>query len=368
MRYDVAVIGLGAMGSATAFRLARRSAGVIGLDSFARAHSLGSSGGKTRIIRTAYFEHPDYVPLLRSAWERWGEVEAESGERLVTRTGGLYAGRSDGELVSGARRSAEEHGLAHELLSASELRERYPVFKVDDDWIALFEEQAGFIVPEKANATHLSLAERHGADLRFDTPVRAWSETSDGFVLETDGESISAARVVVTAGAWLPKLLPDLAPLLAVERMPIFWFEPTAERERFAKLPVFIIDEHFYGFPYLEGQGLKVARHHSGVLCDPDRLDRVADEKDEQVVREFMRVRMPLADGPRRDALVCMYTNTPDRHFLIDQRGPRLTYASACSGHGFKFASVVGEILADLALDGRTAHPIGFLSAARFAR
>ena len=367
---DVIVAGLGAHGSSAAYHLASRGASVLGFDRFARGHTLGSSGGLSRIIRLSYYEHPDYVPLLRRAWTLWRELERASGETLLTETGGLYAGDPEGELVRGALESARRHQLEHEILGATALRERYPLFEWPDGWQGVFERQAGWLAPERSIETHLGLAERSGATLRFEEPIERWTSTRDGVRVTTASGTFDAKHLVIAAGAWMSQLAPSLAPELSVERSVLFWFEPTAEREAFTRLPIYIVedtDRIFYGFPYLEGQGVKVAGLHFGDRADPDTVDRTASARDEERVRSWLRRRMPLANGARRDAKVCMYTNTPDANFIVDRlaEDPNVVVASACSGHGFKFSSVIGEILADLVLTGETRHPIGFLSANR---
>jgi sarcosine oxidase len=369
---DVIVAGLGAHGSSAAYHLASRGASVLGFDRFARGHTLGSSGGLSRIIRLSYYEHSDYVPLLRSAWTLWRELERASGDTLLTQTGGLYAGAPDGELVAGALESARRHGLEHEVLDASALRARYPLFDWPDGWQGVFEQQAGWLAPERSIEAHLRLAEQVGATLRFEEPVERWESTPDGVRVTTATGTFEARQLVIAAGAWMSQLAPELAPELSVERSVLFWFEPTAERDAFARLPVYIVqdtDRIFYGFPYVEGQGVKVAGLHFGDRADPDTLDRSVSAGDEERVRAWLRRRMPLANGARRQAKVCMYTNTRDANFVIDRLAdhPNVVVASACSGHGFKFSSVIGEILADLVLDGHTRHPIGFLSAKRLA-
>ena len=367
---DVIIAGLGAHGSSAAYALASRGAAVLGFDRFARGHTLGSSSGLSRIIRLSYYEHPDYVPLLRRAWELWRELERASGEHLLTETGGLYAGPPDGQLVSGALNSARSHRLDHEVLDTRTLRERYPLFAWLEGWTGVFERQAGWLAPERCIETHLRLAERAGATFRFEEPIERWGSTFDGIRVTTRSGSYEAKQLVITAGAWTAKLVPSLASQLSVERSVLFWFEPRAERDAFARLPVYIVedtDRIFYGFPYIEGQGVKVAGLHFGDPADPDTLDRTPSADDEERVRGWLRRRVPLANGERRDAKVCMYTNTVDSHFVIDNllEDSNVVVASACSGHGFKFASVIGEILADLVLDGETEHPIGFLSSER---
>ena len=372
--YDAIVIGLGAHGSAAAYHLSRLGRRVLGLERFPRGHALGSSGGLSRVIRVAYFEHPSYVPLLRRAWQLWTELEDASGKELLLRTGGVYIGEPTSEVVIGSARSARDHSLAHEVLGAAEIERRYPAFKLKPTWVGLFEQQAGVLFPERCIEAHLRLAERHGAELHFNEHVTQWEKDGDGVRVTSAAGTYRADRVVIAAGAWAGELLPELARFVWVERVPLFWFEPRAvgmfSAERF---PVYLVetgeDGQFYGFPYLESQGLKVARHHSGERADPNNIDRSIRPSDEERVRRFVRHHLPAADGLRRFATVCMYTNSPDGHFVID-RSPQhdgVIYASACSGHGFKFASVMGEVLAELCAEGRTRHPIEFFSAARFS-
>ncbi|MDP9246409.1 MAG: N-methyl-L-tryptophan oxidase [Chloroflexota bacterium] len=367
---DVIVVGLGADGSAAAAHLAKRGARVLGLEAFPRGHTNGSSGGLTRVIRLAYYEHPDYVPLLKRAWTLWRELETETGEVVLKRTGGVYVGPREGELVAGSLRSAREHGLEHELLDPAALRARLPLFRFEPDWWGLAEATAGYLLPDVGIASHLAVAERHAATLRFDERVTAWERDGSGVRVTTDRGTYRASKVVIAAGAWNPRLLPRLAPFLQVKRVPLFWFEPVADHQALAALPVYIVDSGLghgcYGFPYLADQGLKIATHGAGTPTDPNTVDREAHASDEAPIRDFIRARLPCADGPVRMTKICMYTVTPDEHFIVDTDGP-VTYASACSGHGFKFASVMGEVLAELALDGKTRHPIGFLSASRFA-
>jgi sarcosine oxidase len=373
MHYDAIVIGLGAMGSATVAELARRGVRVLGLEAFGRAHELGSSGGLSRIIRLAYFEHPAYVPLLRAAWDGWRALERETGATLLLQTGGLYAGRAGSEVLEGARRSAAAHDLPHRLLDAAAAAAEFPALHLDADMSVLHEEMAGLLYPELCIETQLALAESLGAALRFDERVEAWGAGRQIEVV-TSTARYTCDRLVISAGAWLPQLAPELELPLTVERNVLFWFEPkepallTAER-----LPVYIVEVDdelaFYGFPLLPGQGAKIARHHGGRTVDPDSVDREASADDEQPVRDFAERYLPAAAGRRLDARVCMYTNTPDLNFIIDTHpdDPRVVICSPCSGHGFKFSNVVGRINADLALHDGTDFDIGFLALARFA-
>jgi sarcosine oxidase len=367
------------MGSATAYQAARRGARVLGLEQFTPAHELGSAGGQTRIIRLAYFEHPSYVPLLRAAWDLWPRIAEEANKELMLVTGGLYVGRRGSAVLEGALASAQQHGLAHEMLTADETRARYPALSLDDDMATLHEPLAGILFAQRCIYAHLELAARHGAKLHFEERVTSWTSDGDGIRVTTNLGSYSGAKLVVAAGAWLPGLAPGLRLPLTVERNVLFWFKPVASPELLtpARLPVWIAeidDEHaFYGFPMLPakaglGEGAKVSRHHGGRRVDPDSVDREVQREDEKPVRDFMKRYLPLADGPRLDARVCMYTNTPDFNFVLDfhPADPRVVVASPCSGHGFKFSNIIGRISADLALDGRTDFDIDFLSLGRF--
>ncbi|TME85850.1 MAG: N-methyl-L-tryptophan oxidase, partial [Chloroflexi bacterium] len=265
--WDAIVIGVGAHGSAAAYHLAKRGQTVLGFDRFARGHTLASFGGLSRIIRLSYYEHPSYVPLLKRAWDLWRELERDSGETLLTQTGGLYMGPPHGELVSGSLASARTHGLAHELVDNAELRRRYPVFNIGPDWVGVADAQAGWLAPERAVETHLRLAERHGATLRFSEPIDRWERDGEGVRVTSAQDSYRAQRLVITAGSWLPRLLPKLAPHLWVERSVLFWFEPRGELDAFTKLPVYIVedtDRFYYGFPYDPTSGLKMAGLHFG--------------------------------------------------------------------------------------------------------
>ena len=364
--YDAIVAGLGAHGSAAAYRLAKRGQSVLGFDRFARGHTLASFGGLSRIIRLSYYEHPSYVPLLKRAWELWRELERDSGETLLTQTGGLYMGPPDGELVAGSLASARTHGLAHELIDNAELRRRYPVFDIDRDWVGVADAQAGWLAPERSVEAHLRLAERHGATVRFTEPIERWKRDGDGVRVTSAQGSYRARRLVIAAGSWLPRLLPRLAPHLWVERSVLFWFEPLRDLDAFAKLPVYIVEDT----GWRRCGGRCVPRLHGGTPHDRARATLAGDEPSMRpafrLAWPLMRRRMPLGDGERRRAQVCLYTNSSDRHFIIDREGP-VTYASACSGHGFKFASAIGEILADLTMTGHSSLDIGFLSSRRLA-
>ncbi len=366
MAYDVIVVGLGAMGSAAAAEAAGRGARVLGLDRYAPPHALGSSHGRSRIIREAYFEHPLYVPLVQRAYALWERLEERTGARLLVRTGGLMVGPPDGELVAGALRSAETHGLAHEVLTADEVRRRVPGFRPPDDSVAVLEPRAGLLFPERAIAAQLGLAGSAGADLRLGEPVVSWTADGDVVEVRTAGGRYAAARLILAAGAWLGGLVPELALPLEIERAVLAWFGPSVPTPLYApeRFPIFLHElspgRVWYGFPDT-GHGVKVAAHHHGeAVSRPEALRREVKPAEVAPLGDLVRAYLPAAAGPCTETAACMYTNTPDSHFLIDAHPahPAVLVASPCSGHGFKFSPAIGEILADLALTGTTAFDL----------
>ena len=373
--YDVAVIGLGAMGSATSYHLAKRGASVIGFDRFAPPHTLGSTHGRTRIIREAYYEHPLYVPLIRRAYENWATLERDAGERLLHVTGGLMIGPPSGELVAGAERSAREHGIPHEMLDAEALRRRFPVFRPDDGMGALLEERAGLLLPELCIDACLRLASRSGAELRPNEPARTWRAEGGPVVVSTDAGEYRARRLVISAGAWLPGLVPDVDLPLRVERQTFHWFTPASDAEALqaTRCPIALWEFEpgrlFATFSDL-GDGVKVGIHHEGEDTTPDTVRRTISAAEDASVRDLLDRYMPAAAGEIRESRVCLYTNTPDHHFLIDTHPahPEVILASPCSGHGFKFASVIGEILADMATGRAPAFDLSCFQLAGRAR
>ncbi len=364
--YDAIVIGCGGMGSAALFELARRGRRVLGLEQFPAVHDRGSSHGHTRVIRTAYYEHPDYVPILRRAWERWYELEQLAGKPLLVETGCLSIGPAGGELVTGVRESARLHGLALEA------RDPAP-FRVPDGFDCVFESKAGYLMVEECVRAHLERAVAAGAELRTEEPVRDWRADGDGLAVRTDSETYHCAKLVVTAGAWATHLLRDLGVPLTVMRQTMLWFAPREpELFRRDRFPVFLYEHPrgaFYGMPMIDGRGVKVARHYGAPeLPSPDGVDWTTTDAEEAPVRDFLNDSLAAEIGRCTARQVCQYTLTPDRHFAIDRHpaNENVVVAAGFSGHGFKFAPVVGEILADLAESGATRWPIGFLRAGRF--
>lgn len=371
----VAVIGLGAMGSAAALHLARRGADVTGFEQFGPAHDRGSSHGESRIIRKAYYEDPCYVPLILRAYELWRELEQESGETLLTVTGGLMIGRPDSAVVAGALASAQQWGLRHQLLSSKEIHQRFVAFTPGPEEVGVFEPDAGVLQPELTVLCHLRQAARHGAQLHFGERVDGWDEASGEIVMKTSAGTYRVDRLVVAAGPWTSRLLGGWGLPLRVERQVMGWFRPVEIRNfEPANFPVYLFEEPggeaYYGFPTLDGESVKAARHHGGETTTPDELRRLPDDAELVRLRDHLGAMLPPLRGAEViRARVCMYTDTPDLNFAIGLLPGPAAVAVACgfSGHGFKFSPAVGEVLADLVELGETRHPIAPLSLARFA-
>ncbi|MGI8819961.1 MAG: N-methyl-L-tryptophan oxidase [Chthoniobacterales bacterium] len=376
MTYDICVVGLGGMGSAILAHSAARGARVIGLEQFPRGHELGSSAGRTRMIRQAYFEDPAYVPLLRRAYVLWRDLEQNTGAHLLQITGVLAVGLDSSEIIQGIRRAAGQHDLLIEPLAAAEVRRLYPMLQLQPGEAAILEPGAGVLQPERAIAAHLALAERHGATTRFNAAMASWEARDGGFdILLADSSLIEARVLILALGPWVQRTLTDLGVPIRAQRNVQAWFTPATSHYAAPGFPAFLLDRAglpapLYGFPDF-GDGVKAAFHGWGELTEAQHLDRVIDERrDIAPLVRAMNDWMPHAAAKFRDAKACLYSLTPDEHFIVDRHPAhdRLLLCGGFSGHGFKFAPVIGEIAADLALDGGTSHPIDFLSLRRFPR
>ncbi|MBN8999600.1 MAG: N-methyl-L-tryptophan oxidase [Rhizobiales bacterium] len=354
--YDVIVVGLGGMGSAACWQLARRGLSVLGIERFDLGHAMGSSHGLNRIIRLAYFEHPAYVPLLRRAYELWRETEALAGEQLLYVTGSIDTGPEASRVVQGSLQTCREHGLAHELLDAAATRRRFPGYRVPDQNLSVFQPEGGFVASERAILAHLSLAVAQGADLHGREKVLAVEPKGGRVEVVTDAGRYEAGRVVVSAGGWIADLVPVLRGKAVAERQVLGWFLPKRPElftpDRFPVSNAELASGHFYQFPIWGIPGFKIGRyHHLHESGDAETLSRVPTAEDEAVLRAGIAEAFPDADGPVLRLSACLFTNTADEHFVLDTApgAPEVIVASPCSGHGFKFASVIGEILADFA-------------------
>jgi sarcosine oxidase len=364
-RYDAIVVGAGAMGSATAYHLARRGKRVLALERFGIPHTMGSSHGHTRIIRLAYYEDPSYVLLLRRAYELWREIQRVAGERLLHTIGSVDAGPEDSWVFKGSWESAKLHDLPHEVLTGSELHRRYPGYHLPPEHLALVQPDGGFLTPERCIVSYVMAAQSLGAEIHGHEEVLEWEPLEGGVRVRTSRDTYEADRLVFTAGAWNGNLLGLLDGLAVPERQVLAWLQPTRpEYFRPENFPVFnlLVDEgRFYGFPVFGVPGFKFGKYfHLEERGDAEELDREVHGYDERVLREFAERYFPEGCGPTMSLHTCMFTNTPDHHFILDLHPDyeQVSIASACSGHGFKFASVIGEILADLSTTGVTRHDI----------
>ncbi len=370
--FETMVVGLGAMGSAALYHLASRGVKVLGVDRFVTPHIHGSTHGRTRIIREAYYEHPCYVPIVQRAYELWASLEQEIGEQLFVQTGGLMIGPPEGELFAGALRSAKEHGLAHTILEPAQVHARFPGFRVPHGSMALHEPRAGLLLPEKCVEAHLALAQRAGATIRTGIAVRSWN-ADDGVRIETDAGELRARTLILAAGPWLPALVPDLELPLEVERQLFHWFEPASHPEWYdaAHSPISLIEyadgRFFATFPDV-GHGVKAGIHHEGAVIDIDAPRAPATAAEGAEMQGLLARYLPQAAGRILDRATCVYTNTPDHDFLLDRHPvhPNVIIASPCSGHGFKFSSAIGEILADIVLTGETSFDLSPFALSRF--
>jgi len=367
--YDVAVIGLGAMGAHTVQQLAARGQKVIGIERFGPLHQRGSSHGDSRLIRLAYYEDPAYVPLLRRAYANWRALERRSGEALLTITGVLQIGRPDSALISGVLESCRVHDIAHEELDAAAVAERFPAFAMRPDDAAIFEPQGGFLRPERAVATALKLAGQDGAVLHFNERVTAIEPDDSGVMIVSDAGRYRARKAIVAAGSYVGGLVPAVAPFAKPIFVTVGWYgSRVPHATALGRMPGFLIDDgengSFYGFPDL-GEGVKVGKHgHFFQPLDPEAPNPEIGPRDRAATDQFMARRIPAVSPTGLRYLSCRYTMLPGEDFLIDfaPGEKNLIVASPCSGHGFKFASVIGEILADLAIEGGTRLPIELFS------
>ena len=360
--FDVIVVGVGGMGSAAVFHLARRGRRVLGLEQFDIPHDLGSSHGLTRIIRLAYAEGAQYVPLLRRAYELWRELEHVSGERLLFVTGGIDAGAANSTTIRGVLKSCRRYELPYETLTSTALHARYRGYRFPRGIVSIYQPESGFLLPERCIVAHVEAAQRLGADVHARERVVEWKRVGARYVVTTDRGVYQSKKLVLTAGSWIGALVPQLRKAAIPERQVLLWTQPrVAEHFQVGRFPIFNLEApegRFYGFPVHGGPGFKIGKyHHLHESVDPDRVDRVCTRTDEEQMRVAIRRYFPDADGPTMAMKTCLFTNTPDEHFILDvhpEHPGRVAIAAGFSGHGFKFCSVVGEIMADLVLEGRS--------------
>ncbi len=379
--FDAIVLGVGSMGSSTCYYLASRGYRVLGLEQFDIPHDQGSHAGQSRIIRKAYFEHPDYVPLLERAYENWKDIENITGSQIYFPTGLLYAGKPGDILIKGVRESAEKYNLNVESLTNSETKSRFPQFQIPEGYQVLFEPDAGFVTPERAVLLFVDQAIRAGAEIHTKEKAVSWNKEGAVITVVTGKNTYTCNKLIITAGPWTGTLIPSFSNNLQVTRQVIAWVNPK-ERKPFelGQFPCWMIDDHtqqgmYYGFPVLPVAkfgapiGLKAALHHPGLISNPDAINRIPSKEDENHLIVALGKYLPQGYESTHVLKTCLYTNTPDENFVLDflpGYDQQVMIAAGFSGHGFKFVSVVGEIMADLSMNGKTQLPIDFLNAKRF--
>ncbi len=372
--FDDIVIGVGGMGSSKVYHLAQRGLKVLGLERYDIPNEMGSSHGVTRMIRLAYHEHPSYIPLMQRAYELWHQLENQTGERLLITTGSIRGGTEGSSMFQGSKEACDIHHLPYEVLDGPEINQRFPGYKLPEDVLAVYQADGGFLLSERCIIGYVSAALELGAEVHGREQVLSWEPWGDGVKIQTDKDSYTAGSLVISAGSWASKLVPDLTELAIPERQVLAWFQPNQPKLfNPGVFPVWglEVDEgRFYGFPSYGMPGFKVGRyHHLNEQVDPDTMDREPNARDEEVLREFTRIYFPDAAGPTLALKTCMFTNTPDEHFILDRLPdyPQVCIAAGFSGHGFKFCSVVGEIMADLSQDGETPHDLSLFRLSRFS-
>ena len=380
--YDVIVLGVGSMGSAACYYLASKGVSVLGLEQFNLPHENGSHSGQSRIIRKAYFEHPDYVPLLERSYHNWVQIEQESGADLFHKTGLLYFGKSDSELLTGVKKSSEIYNIEVDELDRNNLSNEYPQFEITEDYSCLYEPNAGFVTPERSILAHSELALRKGAEIHLMEKVAKWRKNGDSIEVQTDKTTYQCKKLIISAGAWTKEVIPQLQPKITVTRQTIAWVVPKKwDNFTLGNFPCWTMDDNFndgifYGFPILDSSkfgapiGLKIAHHFQGKEFHPDHVDRTIEASEEEILIQFMNQFMPQGYESTHLMKTCLYVNSSDGNFIIDALPDNkdVIIAAGFSGHGFKFASVIGEILADLAITGKTDLPIDFLKLNRFSK
>lgn len=371
--FDTIVIGVGGMGSATLYELAKAGQNVLGLEAFDIPHDRGSSHGVNRIIRLAYYEDAAYVPLLQRAYELWHELEDVSHERLLITTGSLDAGPEDDEVFQGSYASCLEHGLNHEVLDADALATRFPAYQLPAGFKAVWQPDGGFLLSERCIVAFVMAARARGARVRARERVLRWHADNTGVQVHTSDRQYHAEQLVITAGAWASRLIPELNTYAQAERQVLGWFEPSNPRaftpEAFPVFNLRVPEGRYYGFPEYSVPGFKIGRyHHLNEHVNPDTLTRDVTAEDERVLRDCVSHYFPAANGATMSLKTCMFTNSPDEHFIIGKHPAheRVTLAAGFSGHGFKFCAVIGEIMAQLVTRNNSSHALDLFAPERF--
>jgi sarcosine oxidase len=380
--FDVIVTGVGSMGSASCYWLAKRGYKVLGLEQFDIPNERGSHAGQSRIIRKAYFEHPGYVPLLKRAYENWQQLESLTGTEVYFRTGLVYHGKPGRDMIRGVKEAASLHKIKLDCLTRQQAALQFPQFTVPENFETIYEPDAGFLTPEKVVLLYKEEAIKAGAGIRTKEIVLEWKKENGVIKVVTDKNTYYSKKLIITAGAWTGKMLPELNTALTVTRQTIAWVQPKNPNAfSIGNFPCWLLEDEekgtYYGFPVLPqdrfdgSAGLKVAHHYPGQIVDPDNVNRQINKEDEEDLRYALSKYLPGANAEVLAWKTCLYTYSKDENFIIDHLpgyDNDVTIACGFSGHGFKFVSVVGEIVADLAIKGNTGLPIDFLRLKRFQK
>ena len=371
--FDCIVIGVGAMGSSTLYNLAKRGRRVLGLEQFDIPHAEGSSHGVNRIIRLAYYEHPSYVPLLRRAYELWSKIESIAGEQLIYKTGSIDTAPAGHEVFEGSLESCLLHDIPHRVLNHAQINEQFPGYQLPLGHMGILQQDGGFVLSERSIVAYANAAMSEGAEIHAREVVSGWEPDRRGVRVFTDRGEYTAERLVITAGAWTSGLMPILEGLAVPERQVLAWLQPIDGSlytpEVFPVFNAYFDEGRYYGFPVFGIPGFKVGRyHHLEETIDLDSTIKTVNGEDEALLRSAVERYFPKANGTTMTLKTCMFTNTPDEHFIVDSLpgNTQVVVAAGFSGHGFKFASVIGEILSDLAINGETEHDIDLLKIDRF--
>ena len=371
--FDCIVIGVGAMGSSTLYNLAKRGRRVLGLEQFDIPHAEGSSHGVNRIIRLAYYEHPSYVPLLRRAYELWSEIESIAGEQLIYKTGSIDTAPAGHEVFEGSLESCLLHDIPHRVLNHAQINEQFPGYQLPVGHMGILQQDGGFVLSERSIVAYANAAMSEGAEIHAREVVSGWEPDQGGVRVFTDRGEYTAERLIITAGAWSSGLIPILEGLAVPERQVLAWLQPIDGSlytpEVFPVFNAYFDEGRYYGFPVFGIPGFKVGRyHHLEEIIDLDSAIKTVNGEDEALLRSAVEKYFPKANGTTMTLKTCMFTNTPDEHFIVDSLpgNTQVVVAAGFSGHGFKFASVIGEILSDLAIKGETEHDIDLLKIDRF--
>ena len=371
-KFDTIIVGLGAMGSSTLYQLAKKNKSVLGIEQSDIPNSIGSSHGINRIIRLAYSEHPSYVPMLRRAYELWYDLEQTCNEKILYKTGSLDISKEDHWVFSGSLNSCIEHEIPHEVLNGDELSKRFPAYNFPRNYMSLFQKDGGFLLSEKAIENYTKLALANNANVSSNEKVIYWEVNNGEVTVITNKSKYKSNSLVITAGSWINKLIPELLNLAVPERQVLGWFKTHNDNNFRNNFPVFScsVDEgRFYGFPIHKIQGFKIGKYnHLNEIANPDNQNTTLSKTDEHALRSAITRYFPEANGKLMEYQTCMFTNTPDENFIIDQHPSfsQVFLAGGFSGHGFKFSSVVGEIISEMVINSQFPKELEFLRLSRF--